>query len=179
MHSEDDYSEDEIGSMLNSEVVREYKRRLRAGDDDIDMDDIIDDVVDRYLYERNKVANAKVDKKMAIVRQIIALLDESLEQGDIANGVVVPQNLERFNQANAIAEELFRGVQFTPPLLQSNYSFAESSFECDALEFKDKRKDLLLKLLNKVDFFEMAVSASLKGVSLRYGVNDVYAGEDI
>ena len=106
--------------------------------------------------------------------EILGILEEFLESGDIAGKTVNQGNLERFNEANLIAMALFspRKVSINPP--QQNLSFAEVSMSAERVEVEGAMQlEKYQRFLELVDYLNISpIDATTLGIY--YSVDNVW-----
>ena len=118
--------------------------------------------------------NSEINPEM----NLLQMVNEWLQDGDIRGTKINQNNLDRLNMANLIALSLFKNVKkytFEPP--EPQRSFAQTFIFCEDFsieKIKIKEKELFDELMKLVDTFEVG-AISENQIMVSYSINDVWS----
>ena len=148
------------------------------------MENRIQDAFEGYNRNSNdafKLNDDSYDTMEEMLKELIGLLEESLQEGDIEGNVFDQEAYQRFVSANKISMPLFSNPKKIEIECNPHLSFATTAIVCEGFGFamhNDGRdnKGLYLEFMNLIDFLHTS-SLNPKDISVAFTVDNVFREE--
>ena len=133
------------------------------------------DLDDVYKLELN---DSSYESKEEMLKELIGLLEESLQEGDIEGNVFDQEAYKRFITANKICLPLFSNPKKIEIECNPHLSFATTTITCESIGFAvhndaRDRKELYLEFMSLIDFMHTS-SISFTEINVSFAVNNVF-----